>query len=249
MFLFFLLLLLQQQLLLLLLLQLLLLLLLLLFTAIIIIDVVGYAVGFVITIVVVGIIMIASRTLFDNILYIQHGMQTKTNCTRCPAALSKLSDLAGKDENADAAVFVSIALMQGGGGGGGGGQDNFDVAAELSEDDSWANVRPYFAETAEKETIKQMFGITKVPYLIVLDAVILLDLIYYASYKYSTMREIYQHKLFSSVIDVFSLLIITPYLFILGRSHHNPRGAAVSRYTEHDRELSEVCRYYYYCYC
>ncbi len=82
---------------------------------------------------------------------------------RCPAALSKLEDLACKPENSEIALFVSIALSQGVG--------NIDTATSLLEDDAWGHIEHYFAELEEKERIKELFGITKVPYLIVLDEV------------------------------------------------------------------------------
>ncbi len=78
--------------------------------------------------------------------------------------MSKLSDLAGKPDIATKAAFFSIALTR--------GQGNFEVARDLAEEseDDWGNVSHFFAEDVEKETIKAMFGITQVPYVIIVNA-------------------------------------------------------------------------------
>jgi hypothetical protein len=38
-------------------------------------------------------------------------------------------------------------------------------------EEDWGNVGHYFADEKEKEIIKQIFGITQVPYLLVINAV------------------------------------------------------------------------------
>lgn len=84
-----------------------------------------------------------------------------TKCTKCPAALEKLNDLAGSTEKTDS-LYISIALSLGDG--------NFEVASDVTEG-LWENLTNLFLDESDKDQVKSFLGYQAVPYYIVLDKV------------------------------------------------------------------------------
>lgn len=87
-----------------------------------------------------------------------------TRCTRCPAALDKLNEMASSDNddaNSDNRIqFVSICC------------DKLDGAREILDRDStprWNNMRHFFMDHEHKERAKQLLGFKQVPFYIVFD--------------------------------------------------------------------------------
>mmetsp|Transcript_18239 Transcript_18239/g.26667 ORF Transcript_18239/g.26667 Transcript_18239/m.26667 type:complete len:159 (-) Transcript_18239:205-681(-) len=75
-----------------------------------------------------------------------------TKCTRCPAALDKLNDMA--EEKPDV-VFVSCCL------------NDKEVAADMV-DGNWENMTHIFVEPEIKEQLKSKFAFSQVPYCVVI---------------------------------------------------------------------------------
>mmetsp|Transcript_6805 Transcript_6805/g.12631 ORF Transcript_6805/g.12631 Transcript_6805/m.12631 type:complete len:200 (-) Transcript_6805:167-766(-) len=81
-----------------------------------------------------------------------------TRCERCPAALSKLNDLAGemnKEGRGEDSLFLSVCL------------DDEEFGKELVEEGDWGNMTHAFMEPKEKEAAKAEWGFSAVPFLVV----------------------------------------------------------------------------------
>ena len=90
-----------------------------------------------------------------------------TRCTRCPAALDKLNEMAATtnqdghhNKKTLSIQYVSICC------------DKLDGAREILERDStprWSHVRHFFMDNDHKEHAKELLGFQQVPYYIVFD--------------------------------------------------------------------------------
>lgn len=85
-----------------------------------------------------------------------------TRCTRCPAALDKLNEMAATSTPDDDNIqFVSICC------------DKLDGAREILERDDtprWNSMRHFFMDHEHKERAKKLLGFKQVPFYIVFDA-------------------------------------------------------------------------------
>lgn len=93
-----------------------------------------------------------------------------TRCTNCPAALSKLDEIAGSGKHAGVA-FAACALSLGAGMDE--GEDNegsADQVVELGVDDQWENLTHVYMGFDEKEKAKAHFGFKAVPFCVVYGA-------------------------------------------------------------------------------
>jgi thiol-disulfide isomerase/thioredoxin len=86
-----------------------------------------------------------------------------TKCTRCPAALEKLNNMAESyADEAEAVMFVGCALSQGDG--------NKDIVVDMV-DGEWENLTHIFISIEQKEIAKKALGFTAVPFVAVIGKV------------------------------------------------------------------------------
>lgn len=78
-----------------------------------------------------------------------------TKCVKCPSALERLNEEAGKSSSN--VLFVACAISQ--------GQGNLDAVEEFTSD--WENLAHVFMDLEMKEVAKKAFGFTQVPYYVV----------------------------------------------------------------------------------
>jgi thiol-disulfide isomerase/thioredoxin len=83
-----------------------------------------------------------------------------TKCKNCPLALEKLNKLASKNPNI---LYVACALSQGIG--------NEELVKDVI--DEWDNLTHIFVNVELKEYLKQVFNFKQVPFVVVIDQVIL----------------------------------------------------------------------------
>lgn len=82
-----------------------------------------------------------------------------TRCTRCPAALDRLNEMAA-DPAYGNVHFVAIVC------------DSLDGARNIIEQDDeprWANLQHYFMSQADKERAKKILGFHSVPFYVVVN--------------------------------------------------------------------------------
>jgi hypothetical protein len=82
-----------------------------------------------------------------------------TKCTRCPAALEKLNDMAS-NPSYQSVKFASCALSLGDG--------NFDLVQDMCADE-WDNLTHTFMQVEDKEVAKTVFGFNAVPFVLLVD--------------------------------------------------------------------------------